>query len=248
MKIFDLKHARSWFRMDSTDILPLAFAGLTIATLALAAIAASFAVSLSKLANQTTPTLVQQVNGRAFTVRPADHHYREPEVIRRTIANWAVLTFTWGKLPGQQEQTTLDAGKSVSGNNRIPTGTWEASFLLAPDFREAFLQKLAKDVIPQDVFSGRVAAVLVVQEVSPPEIAGDDRWQVNLIATRIVFDDANPSGAMIPFNRTIYVRAIEPPENPLVENATEYQRIVYSMLEGGLQIEEIRPLKPEGGK
>jgi hypothetical protein len=248
MKIFDLKHPKSWFRVDSTDILPLAFAGLAIGSLALSAIAGSFALSLSKLANQTTPTLVQQVNGRAFTVRPADHDYREPEVIRRTVSNWAVLTFTWGKLPGQREKTDLDEGKPIAGSNRIPTSAWEASFLLAPDFREAFLQKLAKDVIPQDVFSGRVAAVLVVQEVSPPAIAGDDRWQVNLIATRIVFDDANPSGAMIPFNRTVYVRAIEPPENPLIEQATEYQRIVYSMLEGGLQIEEIRPLKQEGGQ
>ncbi len=248
MKIFDLKRARSWLRVDSTDILPLAFAGLAVGALTLSAIAASLALSLAKLANQTTPTLVQQVNGRAFTVRPADHQYREPEVIRRTVSNWAVLTFTWGKLPGQQEKTTLDEGKPVTSNNRIPTSAWEASFLLAPDFREAFLQKLAKDVIPQDVFGGRVAAVLVVQEVSPPEIAGNNRWQVNLIATRIVFDDANPSGAMIPFNRTIYVRAIEPPQNPLGELATEYQCIVYSMLEGGLQIEEIRPLKQEGDK
>jgi hypothetical protein len=247
MKIFDLKRARSWFRLDSTDILPLAFAGLAVGVLALSAIAGWLALSLAKLANQTTPTLVQQVNGRAFTVRPADHHYREPEVIRRTVSNWAVMTFTWGKLPGQQENTPLDEGKAV-GNNRLPSSTWEASFLLAPDFREAFLQKLAKDVIPQDVFSGRVAAVLVVQEVSPPEFAGDRRWQVNLIATRIVFDEANPSGAMIPFNRTIYVRAIEPPQNPLGESATDYQRIVYSMLEGGLQIEEIRPLKPEGSQ
>jgi hypothetical protein len=202
------------------------------------------AVSFSRLANQKPPTLVQQVDGHAFSVRPADHSYREPEVIRRFVSDWAVMTFTWGKLPGDQKKT-VDEGMAIAGNKRVSTAAWEASFALAPDFRDAFLHQLATDVIPDGVFDGKVSAVLVPQQVSPPQTAGEGRWQVDLIATRILFDDANPAGTTIPFNRRIFVRAVEPARQPLIQDASEYQRVVYRMLEGGIQIEEIRPLTTE---
>jgi hypothetical protein len=64
-----------------------------------------------------------------------------------------------------------------------------------------------------------------------------------MVATRIIFDSTNPSGYSIPFNRTFYVKAIDPPQNPLTQTATEYQWVVYQMLESGLQIEEIRPFE-----
>ena len=67
-----------------------------------------------------------------------------------------------------------------------------------------------------------------------------------MVATRLLFDDSNPSGYVIPFNRTFFVRAVTPPRNPLEDDATVHQRIVYAMLERGLVIEEIRPLDQEG--
>lgn len=244
MQITDLKRKSQRFKIDSSDILPLAFAGLSAGVLILSVAMFWLAISFSRLANKEPPTLVQQVDGRAFMVRPADRLYREPEVIRRTVSDWAVMTFTWGNLPGQNKPST-DEGKTV-GRDRIPTSAWEASFLLAADFRDEFVKQYATNVVPPGVFEGKVAAVLVPQDFSPPEVAGTGRWRIDMIATRIVFDDANPSGATIPFNRTFYVRAVQPPENPLAENATEYQRLVYRMLEGGVQIEEIRPLEREG--
>ena len=245
MQISDLKRKSQRFKLDSTDILPLAFAGLSIGVFILAIVTVWLAISFSKLASQKSPTLVQQVDGRAFTTRSTDHDYREPEVIRRTVSNWAVMTFTWGKLPGQKK-IQVDAGKEVQGTRkRIPTSAWEASFLLAPDFRDAFLQKMAMDIVPDDVFRGQVAAILIPQNFSSPEVAGEGRWRIDMIATRIMFDDANPAGKTIPFNRTFYVKAIEPPQNPLDQNTTEYQHIAYSMLESGLQIEDIRPLERE---
>jgi len=252
MQISDLKRKSQRFKLDSTDILPIAFAGLSLGVFILAIVTFWLAVSFSKLSNQKPPTLVQQVDGHAFTARSADYQYREPEVIRRTVSNWAVMTFTWGKLPGQNK-TQIDAGKEVAADStsrrsdrkRIPTSTWEASFLLAPDFRDAFLQKLAAGIVPEGVFRGQVAAVLVPQNFSTPELTGEGQWRIHMIATRIVFDDANPAGQTIPFNRTIYVKAVEPPQNPLGQNTTDYQRLVYSMLESGLQIQEIRPLERE---
>jgi hypothetical protein len=244
-RISDLKRKSQRFKLDSSDILPLAFLGLSVGVMFLTVAFIWLALSVSKLANQQPPTLVQQVDGRAYTVRAEDYYYREPEVIRKTVSDWAVMTFSWGNLPGKQ-QTAIDPGVEVKGRKRVPTGAWEASFLLAPDFRDAFLNQFAQEVISPGVFEGKVAAVLVPQTISPPQVAGEGRWKVDMVATRILFDGTNPSGYAMPFNRTFYVKAVDPPHNPLTQNATEYQRVVYQMLERGLQIEEIRTLEPEG--
>ena len=243
MQIPNLTRKSKFPKLDSSDILPLAFAGLSVGVFVLASVVFWLAVSYSKLAAQKPPTLVQQIDGQAFTVRSADYDYREPEVMRRLVSNWATLTFTWGKPPGNQAKP--DEGMKVAGGDRVPSSAWEASFALSPNFRETFLQKLAADVVPDGVFDGKVSAVLVPQTVSPPQAVGEGHWQIDLIATRIIFDEQNPSGRSVPFNRRFYVRAIEPPQAPLIENASPYQRIVYRMLEGGVQIEEIRPINPE---
>jgi hypothetical protein len=245
MQISELKRKSQRFKIDSTDILPLAFAGLSIATTILSIGTIWLGFSFSKLAAQKPPTLVQQVDGKAFTVRPTAYTYREPEVLRRTVSDWAVMTFTWGKPPGS-DKAQVDEGKVVSGRQeRIPSTAWEAAFLLAPDFRDTFLQRLATEIVPQEVFQGRVAAVLVPQNFSNPEAAGEGRWRIDMVATRIVFDSASPAGRSIPFNRTFFVKAIPPPQTPLPNPVNDYQRIVYGMLERGVQIEEIRPIERE---
>ena len=245
MHIAQLKRKVQRLHLDSSDILPLAFAGLSFGVLLLAFAVFWLAVSFSKVANMPVPTLVQQVNGKAFTVRATAHTHREPEVIRRLVHDWAVMTFTWGTVPGEQS-TTVDAGVKVTRRKAVPTSAWEAAFALTPDFREVFLEKLAADVVPPGVFDGTTSAVLVPQHISAPQAAGEGHWQVELVATRIIFDSAHPAGRTVPFNRTIYVQAVEPPQEPLIPNASDYQTIIYQMLEGGVQITEIRPLNPEG--
>ena len=244
MQISHLLRKRKLPRVDSSDILPLAFAGLSIGILTLSIAFFWLAFSLSKVSNQSPPTLVQQVDGKAFTVRSADYLYREPEVIRRVVSDWATMTFTWGKLPGTQA-TDSDEGIDVADGERVTTSAWTASFLIAPDFRDQFLRQLSKDIIPESVFSGEVSAVLIPQQISPPQALEEGRWQVDLMATRVVFDASNPSGTTIPFNRRLYLRAVEPPQSPLKEQATPQQQVIYQSLESGLQIEEIRPIHTE---
>jgi hypothetical protein len=248
-KISKLKPKQTRLKIDSSDVLPLAFLGLSVASVCSAIAILWLAVSFSKLVNKPSPTLVQQVDGKAFIVRPEEHNYREPELIRKTVTDWAVMTFSWGTVSDakpSKQKSSADSGVDVGGRKKVPRSTWEASFLLTPDFRDAFLDKLAKDVIPAGVFDGKVSQVFVPQSVSPPQAAGMGRWKVDMVATRILFDGVNPSGHAIPINRTFYVRASDPPTTPLKENANEYQRVVYQMLAAGLQIEEIRPLDAEG--
>ena len=244
MQFSHLIRKRKLPKVDSSDILPLAFAGLAIGVFILSVAFFWIAFSLSRVANRRPPTLVQQVDGRAFTVRPADYTYREPEVIRRVVSDWATMTFTWGTLPGNQAKTN-DEGVEVGNGGKVSASAWAASFLLAPDFRDEFLNQLSTDVIPEGVFDGEVSAVLVPQEVSPPQDIGEGQWKVDLIATRIVFDPSNPAGTTIPFNRRIYLKAVEPPQSPLTNQATKEQQVVYQSLESGLQIEEIRPMQVE---
>ncbi|MEL7086730.1 MAG: hypothetical protein AAGM36_19795 [Cyanobacteria bacterium J06597_1] len=247
MQLSHLLRKRKLPRIDSSDILPLAFAGLSLGVLALSIGFFSLAFSLAKVANKQPPTLVQQVDGKAFTVRPADYTHREPEVIRRVVSDWATMTFTWGTLPGNQvhQTTSADEGIAVAGDKQVPATAWAASFLLAPDFRDEFLKQLSEDVIPEGVFGGDVSAVLIPQQISQPQSAGEGRWQVDLMSTRILFDQANPAGTTIPFNRRLYLRAVEPPQSPLPEDSTPQQRVIYQSLESGLQIEEIRPIHAE---
>lgn len=244
MELFKLTRKTKLPQVRSSDILPLAFAGLSVGAFLLAVAFLWLAASFARLANQEPPTLVQQIDGRTLTVRPADRLHREPEVIRQVVSDWAVMTFTWGQLPGETE-LPADIGVKVSGGDRVSTAAWEASFLLAPDFRDAFLETLAAEVIPTGVFEGRVSAVLIPQHISPPQVIGEGRWQVDLVATRILFEASNPSGTTISFNRRLTVRAVDPPSNPLVADASEEQIVAYRLLESGVQIEAIRPIQPE---
>jgi hypothetical protein len=120
------------------------------------------------------------------------------------------MTFTWGKLPGNTESPADDEGVQVTGaiGFRKPPGKPHFSWL--PDFRDAFLQTLASEVIPDWVFDGQVSAVLIPQHISPPQAIGEGRWQVDLVATRVVFEASNPAGTTLTFNRRITVRAVEP--------------------------------------
>ena len=244
MQFSHLLQKRKLPKVDSSDILPLAFAGLSIGVLVLSIAFFWLAFSLAKVSNQKPPTLVQQVDGKAFTVRAADYTYREPEVIRRVVSDWATMTFTWGTLPGNQAKPA-DEGIEVGSGERVPSPAWAASFLLAPDFRDEFLNQLSTEVIPEGVFSGEISAVLVPQQISPPQALGEGEWQVDLMATRIIFDSINPAGTTMPFNRRIYLRAVEPPRSPLPDQPTKEQQVVYQSLESGLQIEEIRPIQQE---
>lgn len=244
MELFKLTRKTKLPQVRSSDILPLAFAGLSIGAFLLSVAFLWLAASFARIANQEPPTLVQQVDGRTLTVRPADYRYRELEVIRQAVSDWAVMTFTWGQLPGETEQL-VDEGVKVAGGDRVSTAAWEASFLLAPDFRDAFLETLTAEVIPPGVFEGSVSAVLIPQHISPPQALGEGRWQVDLVATRILFAASNPSGTTVPFNRRLTVRAVDPPGNPLRTEASEEQTVAYRLLESGIQIEAIRPIQPE---
>lgn len=256
MQISQLRQRLKRSPIDESDILPLAFVGLAVGEVILALGLVWVGHSVSQMANKPAPTLVQKLDGQAFAVRSTDHNYREPEVIRQLVHEWATFTYSWsGKLPtsaakNSKADSANDEGIRVQ-SGRVPTVAWQASFLLASDansnFREAFLEQLTKIPGEEGIFSGATKTVFVVQHVSDPQqLAGAaGRWQVDVVANLIVFDRVHPAGYTVPWNNSYFVRAVDPPQSPLPDQSNDYQRIIYQLRQRGLEIENIVPLQEQ---
>jgi hypothetical protein len=177
--------------------LPLAFAGLSVGAVMLLIIdAVAGCVGITIGQSEAADPGAAGGWSRLLPLRPADYQYREPEVIRQVVSDWAVMTFTWGKLPGNTESPSMTVSRlqcAIGFRKRPgkPRFCWPLTFAM-PSF-----STLATEVIPDGVFDGQVSAVLIPQHISPPQAIGEGRWQVDLVATRVVFEASNPSGTTL---------------------------------------------------
>ncbi|NEQ48217.1 MAG: hypothetical protein F6K00_33665 [Leptolyngbya sp. SIOISBB] len=204
--------------------------------------------STARMANRPVPRLVQLVDGRSVLTEPIANMERSPEAIRLFTKNTLTMMFTWNAVSQVQDaagvsHSTMDAGVDAGGE-LATTKSWQASFALSEDFRGPFLQAVGQ-MTPDDVFQGKAQSVLNVTTLSEPLAIGDGEWVLEVVASLIIFDQSTPRGRAIPFNKKIYVRAIEPSFDPLVEDATPIQRAVYQVRAAGLEITEIHELLEE---
>jgi hypothetical protein len=202
-------------------------------------------IKINDLATRKT-TFVQLVDGRAVAMREATATYRTPELIKTVARQWTILTWTWdSKLPGLSKP---DAGQKI-GNHRLTTTAYLASFLLqgktksnGSSFREESRQAIA-ELTPPQVFNGNARSTVLISYVSEPRTIAPGRYEVDVVATRNVIDQAGQIEE-IPFNRTFILETVDLPKSPLGENATDVERAVYSVREAGLEITEIKPFNP----
>lgn len=208
-------------------------------------------LKINKLETKDPPRLVQMVDGRSIAVAPIDHNERTPESIRRFVNDTMTLMFTWsGTLPPQTPQEAKvplpDPGVRLKtpkgGFETVTTASWEASFALSTAFRREFIMAIAA-LTPEGVFKRGEQVVLVVQTVGDPVSIREGEWKIDLVGSLLVFDGRDKSGETIPFNKEIFVRAVEPPAMPLGENSTELQKTVYRVRQAGLEIYKIRDLE-----
>lgn len=230
------------------DILPL-FVLVTFVTEIFVILLLLFQGSLINQLNQKDPpSLVQLVDGKPLQVGPMEHMERTPETIRRFVGETMSLMMNWsGALPAETiEESKVprpDPGMPVSGK-RITTATWQASFALSEDFRREFVEKLAQ-LTPPDVFANRTQVVLIVRNISNPEKVSEGRWRVSMVASAVVFGkNADALGKAIPFNKDIYVRAVDAPQ--VLEGATALEKAIYGIRQSGLEIYAIRELEKGG--
>ena len=203
-------------------------------------------VQTGKIAFQGTPTLVELQDGSTARTAPSGHNERTPYAITNFVGRTVVGLMDWnGTLPPQNAEQAKnplpDPGVAV-GERQIATVARDAAFALSEDFRGSFLKELAS-LTPQDVFqqSGTQSS-LIVRQISEPEAigVGSGKWKVNLIANLIIFLNGDSVGKAIPFNKTIYVRAIDTP--PLPPGALSLQLAAYRARRDCLEIYQIQDL------
>ena len=228
--------------LDSKDILPLCFIGLTIFSLCSFLFILFLSFRVNQLAARKT-TFVQLVNGHALVMSEQDYLYRQPEVIKNTVRQWADLTFNWdGVIPGTKE---LDKGRDIGKGKRITTNAYFGSFLIQAGkdgFRQAALQALA-DITPARVFNGQVRSKIIISYLSAPRQIKAGEWEVDMVATRVIVNLSGGADEEIPINRTFTLQAVDIP-SPLTPNASTLEQQLYEIRSAGLEITKITEFMP----
>ncbi|MCT7968388.1 hypothetical protein NG799_18940 [Laspinema sp. D1] len=232
-------------KKDALGILCITTLGFQIVTLGILVVLYG---AYSRLADRPAPSLVQLQTGEAIQVAAIDSKERTPEVIQSFVRETMSLLFTWTgelpQLPGEKANSSQpDSGMNIakSGGPRrlVATPAWHASFALSHDFRNELLTQIA-DLTPPGVWRNRSSVVLEILELSPPQQIQEGEWKLTLVANLAFFDHNNALGEYTPFNKEIFVRAVEPPTSPLAETGIE--AIISTIRQRGLEIYAIRDI------
>lgn len=237
--------------IDSSDLIPLFILGTLGLEVFNLLTSSGSVIALWSMAHKPAPAMVQLVDGKPIAMQAVDTNQRTPATIREFVKNSLGLMFTWNaKLPTNPDPTAKpgevlkDPGVAIGNGGRITTASWQAAFALKEDFRNPFLEQVAK-LTPSEVFSGGAQSVLSFESLSNPIPVKSGEWQVNIVANLLVFDSTHPQGIAIPFNKSVVVTAVEPTTDPLPDNSSPIQKAVYRIQGGGLQVREIRDLDIE---
>lgn len=205
----------------------------------------------SNLSKKAPPSLVQLDTGKAILVAPLGNKERTPQVVLKFVSDTMILMMNWS---GTKPLTTVeeatkpvpDPGVDIrtpgSGSRKVATAAWQAGFALSEDFRKEFLAKLA-EITPQGVFKASTQVALVPLDIQTPIKIAEGKWKVKMVANLIVFDKGNNLGDVIPFNKEIFVQAVEAPEFPGDKGGVA--AIIYQVRASGLEIYAIRDLTQE---
>ncbi len=208
-------------------------------------------LTIRRLSVMKPPTFVQLVDGKA--VNNSSVLQRKPEIIREFVSKTMISMFNWsGKLPAQNiNQATnpkKDLGISIKtprgGNKKVTTSSWISSFAFSEDFRKGFLSAVA-ELTPPEVFSSKsnqaILAELNIKRVYPPQQIEPGKWRVGMVAN-LVQKRGNDRKIVTPFNKDIFVQAIDSFDYPMATNLTDLQKAIYATRRDKLEIYEIRDL------
>lgn len=231
--------------IDSKDILPLCFVGLTTFSLISFLFLFFLSFKVNQLAARKT-TFVQLVNGRALVMSEQHYLYRHPEVIKNTVRQWANLTFNWdGIIPGTKE---LDKGRNLGKGKRVTTNAYIASFLIQSGkkgFRNAVLEELA-NITPARVFNGQVRSKIIISYLSAPRQVKMGEWEIDMVATRVLVNLPGGADEEINFNRTFRLKAVDIP-SPQSNDSSALEQQLYEIRSAGLEIVKISEFTGERG-
>ncbi len=207
-------------------------------------------LTIRQLSLQKPPTFVQLVDGKP--VNNIDELQRKPEAIEGFVSKTMISMFNWsGKLPAQNvNQASLpekDLGISIrtsGGSKKVTTSSWISSFALSEDFRKGFLSAVA-ELTPPEVFSSNskqaISAELNITRIYPPLQIEPGKWKVGIVAN-LVQKRGGENKIITPFNKDIFVQAVDTFDYRIEQNLTDLQKAIYATRSDKLEIYEIREL------
>ena len=173
-------------------------------------------IGIVSVARKPPPVLVQNQDGESLLVKGIPANSRDNKAISRFTGEVLTMMLSWSAyLPPetveQSRKPRPDRGVKVQGEKQyvLPTSSWEASFALEPEFRQEFLPQLAS-FVPKAIFNGQAQTFYVPQFVGEPVSLGQGRWKLDVIGNIYLIEKNSQLKDSIPFNRTVYVRAITP--------------------------------------
>ncbi|GFE72157.1 hypothetical protein [Chroococcus sp. FPU101] len=181
---------------------------------------------------------VQQTDGTAIKVSPADSLYRSDETLIDFASNWLKLAYTW-KLKNEPGKEANERGRN------FPYPFHLASLAIALGYREAYMDLIAntyqKEFPLSRYITGEEQCYVRIFETPQIEKIKPGLWNVTIVATR-THARGNSIFAHEVFNHVIQLRAVEPTtdESKLWGNRdTELGKQLAAMQYQGLQIVEI---------
>ena len=185
-------------------------------------------------------TLVQLGNGDTVLAQPEDGDHRDGEVILKTAQNWVELTYQ--KYPILADGNP-DPGMEVLAEDdlQVPTSTYEASLLLIPSLRQAFLEEYARNFVPLGYFKqkNQTSVVRFFDAYVLPGGNPEEGWSVEVIAT-IINSRGRQELSESPLNIRIKLLPSPPQLNPLgEENPSPIQQALIRMRAAGLTITSV---------
>jgi hypothetical protein len=196
-------------------------------------------VSISKIANEKQPTLVQMVNGQSVVAEPYTYDYRDPKILQNAAQQWVALTYSWG-FPRDSELMPLpgkDLGSQAGSAGSVPLTSGVASHLLTPDARDEFMNGFAGDIFSQAQDGNYASNYRPIQMLAPEKT--DNGWKIEILGERHITTPENAVGLLRPVHLEIYLIATEPSSKPVVGDATPLEKEVYALLQSGVRIEKV---------
>ena len=195
--------------------------------------------------------LVELQDGSTVEAKITEHWERQPETIETFTRETVGLLFAWtGQTLDETGQLVPDAGVEISQDGkrrRLTTPAWQASFALAPEIQGAMQMKIA-ELTPPTVFEGSQDQVfLQIDHLSPPQpVPGEPgRWSQTLVGKLVHLQQGRVARLPVPFNKQIYLRAVDVPRASPVE-LSPLQAAIYEVRRAGLEIYKMQDFKPHG--
>jgi hypothetical protein len=224
------------------------------------------AISLNGVSHRPMPTMVQLVNGKTIEVKAFEGKDRSPQLIKDFTVSSLNKLFTWRYfLPAtasdDPRRPQLDPGvpvESKTGKVLIPTSVWGGSWTLADKFREEFLGASIAPLMSQlQILQGKSEVAFIPLDIQDPaEVKGDGNerlWKIQIVANLVYRATSDASEKVVPFNKTVYLRAVEPPSLPEVDSATskdrkDLARVIATARSAGLEIYAIEDYTAQDSK